>query len=139
MEGVINFEGMEQNEIKSLLLRSLTEALDPEETAALQAALRDSEALRLEQEHLLLTRQLVQQAVPPPDPHFAGRVLRKLANGRKEVALVVRLFPRVAAACVAVLLALSLFLYFEGGGLSSDVLMGLQDLSVDEAVALTEY
>lgn len=130
---------MEPIEIKKLLLRSLTEDLSPQEQVRLNSALAESETLRTEREHLLVTRNLVRQAVPPPDLGFSHRVMQRLEKGRKEVALVVQLFPRVAAACIAVVLALGLFLYFEAGSLSADALVGLEDLSVEEAVALTEY
>jgi hypothetical protein len=63
----------------------------------------------------------------------------RLDRKRKDIALVVQLFPRVAAACAIVLVALTLFLYFEAGSLSADALVGLEDLSIDDAVALTEY
>lgn len=109
------------------------------EQEQLRAALEVSEELRREQEQLTYTRELVQQAIPAADPGFSQKVLERLQKGRKEVALVVQLFPRVAAACVAVILALGLFLYFEAGSLSTDALVGLQDLSIEEAVALTEY
>lgn len=130
---------MELKDMKNLLLRSITEPLSEEEQKQLDAALAKSPALQKEQEQLKYARNLVQDAVPPADPFFSKKVLQRLDKGRKEVALVVRLFPRVAAACVLVIFALSLFLYFEAGSLSTDVLVGLEDLSIEEAVALTEY
>lgn len=130
---------METNNIKHLLLRSITESLSSEEQERLEAALAQSEALRQEQKQLMTTRDMVRQAIPAADPGFSQRVLQRLDKGRKEVTLVVRLFPRVAAACIAVLIALGLFLYFEAGSLSTDALVGLEDLSLEEAVALTEY
>lgn len=130
---------MELKDMKNLLLRSITEPLSEEEQKQLDAALAQSPALQKEQEQLKYTRNLVQDAAPPADPGFSKKVLQRLDKGRKEVALVVRLFPRVAAACVLVIFALSLFLYFEAGSLSTDVLVGLEDLSIEEAVALTEY
>jgi hypothetical protein len=130
---------MEPNDIKNLLLRSITEPLSTDEQEQLNTALKRSEDLRREQEQLKYTRALVQQAIPAADPGFSKRVLQRLDKGRKDVALVVQLFPRVAAACVAVIFALSLFLYFEAGSLSTEALVGLQDLSVEEAVALIEY
>jgi anti-sigma factor RsiW len=130
---------METKNIKDLLLRSITEPLSPAEQEQLDAALKSAPELREEQEQLLYTRDLVQNAIPPADAGFSSRVMQRLDKGRKEVALIVQLFPRVAAACVLVIMALSLFLYFEAGSLSADVLVGLEDLSVEEAVALTEY
>ncbi|MCB0629507.1 MAG: hypothetical protein R2824_11980 [Saprospiraceae bacterium] len=129
---------MEQ-EIKNLLLRSLTEELSSEEAALLETALSESRELRAEQQALLQTRAAVRSTIPPADPAFVDRVMLRLEKKRKEIALVVQLFPRVAAACVIVLIALGIFLYFEAGSLSTDALVGLQDLSIDEAVALTEY
>ena len=139
LSSTVKINGMEPNNIKKLLLRSITEPLSKDEQERLNTALARSEDLRTEQEQLMLTRELIQQAVPAADPGFSLRVLQRLDKGRKEVALVVQLFPRVAAACVAVVFALSLFLYFEAGSLSADALVGLEDLSVEEAVALTEY
>lgn len=130
---------MEPNNIKDLLLRSVTEELSLEEQAELDLALSDSEELRKEQKRLLRTRDLLQRAIPPKDLEFSKRVMQKLDKSRTEVALVVQLFPRVAAACIAVVLALGLFLYFDAGSLSTDVLVGLEGLSLEEAVALTEY
>lgn len=130
---------MESKEIKNLILRSVTETLSEQEQEQLHAVLAASPEWKQEQEALLHTRDLVKNAVPPADPGFSQRVLLRLDKGRKEVALVVRLFPRVAAACVLALVALSLFLYFEAGSLSTGALVGLEDLSIEEAVALTEY
>lgn len=117
----------------------MVEELSKAESARLDAALADSEALRRERAELLRTRELLFQVRPPADPGFAGRVMQKLEEQSGETALIVRLFPRVAAACIAVLLALGLFIYFEAGGFSTDILVGLEDLSIEEAVALTEY
>jgi anti-sigma factor RsiW len=125
--------------IKNLLLRSMTEELPPEEAAQLEAALSASETLRQEQRALLQTKMALQSALPPADPAFVDRVMIRLDRKRKDIALVVQLFPRVAAACAIVLVALTLFLYFEAGSLSADALVGLEDLSIDDAVALTEY
>lgn len=129
---------MEQ-EIKNLLIRSLTEELSSEEADRLQAALSQSEELRLERESLLQTVSSVRAAIPSADPAFVDRVMSNLDKKRKEIALVVQLFPRVAAACVLAVIALTLFLYFEAGSLSTEALVGLEGLSVEEAVALTEY
>lgn len=128
-----------ERDINKLLIRSLTEDLLPEEASLLQAALSQSEELRLERALLLQTLTSVREAIPPANPAFVDRVMTNLDKKRKEVALVVQLFPRVAAACLAALVALTLFLYFEGGSLTAEALVGLEDLSVEEAVALTEY
>lgn len=125
--------------MKALLIRSITEELLPAEERQLQEALQHSEELKKEQAYLLRTREMVVAAMPPADPGFAEKVLQGLGKSSKEVALIVRIYPRVAAACIAVIAALSLFLYFETGSLSTDVLMGLDGLSLEEAVALTEY
>ena len=79
---------MEPNNIKKLLLRSITEPLSKDEQERLNTALARSEDLRTEQEQLMLTRELIQQAVPAADPGFSLRVLQRLDKGRKEVALV---------------------------------------------------
>lgn len=130
---------MEAKDIKALLIRSIVEELSESESAQLEAALAESEALRRERSELLRTRNLLRHARPPADPGFADRVMQKLEEHQSATALIVRLFPRVAAACAIVLVALSLFFYFEAGSLSADILVGLEDLSIEEAVALTEY
>ena len=122
-----------------LLLKSLDETLSPQEEEQLNALFEQSEELRVEREKFLRLRMLVKEAKPNSDAAFADRLMDRLQHlpVKTVEATILRLFPKVAAACVLILLVSMLGIYFTEGSLSSEVIIGLQDLSPEDAYSLS--
>lgn len=132
---------MRNDKLKALLIKSLDFELSADEQAQLETGLSASDELRQEKAQLLAMRQLIGSIEPNPNPTFAQNVIAKIQAKRKAgfSASVIQLLPRVAAACI-VLLLISLFsIYLSEGTLSVDAIVGVQELSIDEAYSLTEY
>lgn len=120
-----------------LLLKSLDEELTPEERASLDRALAASEALRHERDQLLAMRTALGQLQPLPDASFAGRVMDRIqAQETTMTAIILQLYPRVAAASVVVILVVLLAVFFTEGSLTPDTLIGVDKLTVDDAYSL---
>ncbi|MEN0005502.1 MAG: hypothetical protein AAF798_15230 [Bacteroidota bacterium] len=127
--------------MNQLLLKSLDLPLSAEEQTALDQALEASAALREDQAKLLAMRQLLAKAQLEASPSFADRVMDtiKLRQRPTFTASIIRLYPKVAAACILLLLAGMLGIYLSEGNLSVDALVGVQELSIDEAYTLVDY
>lgn len=120
-----------------LLIKSLDNELSPEEQRALNEALAESEALRREREQLLAMRAAMADLRLEPDAGFPERVLEQIrVNKHAGIAIIADLFPRVAAACIVILFAFLLSVYLSDGSLTTDALLGTQELTVDEAYSL---
>lgn len=126
-----------EKQMRELLLRSLDGELDPAESMRLEKALQDSAVLRAEKEQLLQVRRLMATLQPAPDPSFAERVMGRLRQERRESSIV-RWFPQVAAACLLLLVIVLSAVYFTSGNLQGDTLIGIGDLSPDEAITLLD-
>ena len=122
--------------MSDLLIRSLDEELSAAEQEQLNRALAVSEELRLEREQLLRLRAALASLQPEPMPDFADRVKARLDDATSLTVAIVRLFPRVAAACVLVLLFVLLAVYLSEGNLSTEAIIGTQELTVEDAYAL---
>jgi len=120
-----------------LLIKSLDNELSPQEQQMLEQALSESEALRRERDQLLAMRSALGELPPVHDPAFSERVMQRLhEKSITSTALIAAMFPRVAAACILVLFAFLLSIYVSEGSLTSDALLGTQELTVDEAYSL---
>lgn len=75
------------------------------------------------------------------DPKFADRVMYQLQQTKKSEfsASIIALFPKVAAACVLLLLCSLLGIYFTEGSLSTEAIIGFQDLAPEDAYALIDF
>lgn len=130
----------EYNNIVDLLLRSLDAELSQAEAEKLEQALQDSEALRREKTRLLAMRQQLEAWSIPEDQTFTDRVMAKLGKKAEEdlSAVIIRLFPRVAAACVLILAVALGTIYITEGSLMLDTIIGVNEVVLEDAVLLVE-
>jgi anti-sigma factor RsiW len=120
-----------------LLIKSLDGELEPEERAQLDRALAASEALRGERNRLLAIRAAFGKLQPETDASFADRVMTRIQLREESMtAIIARLYPRVAAASIAVILIVLLVVYFTEGSLTPDTFIGIENLTVDDAYSL---
>lgn len=130
----------EYNHILDLLLRSLDTELSQDEAEKLEQALQESEVLRQEKVRLLAMRGQLGAWTAPEDPTFADRVMVKLGKQAEEdlSAVIIRLFPRVAAACVLILAVALGTIYVTEGSLMLDTIIGVNEVVLEDAVLLVE-
>jgi anti-sigma factor RsiW len=127
--------------ILSLLIYSLDNELSAEEQQQLDQALASSAELQAEQERLLAIRQALASHTIPADNTFADAVMQQLEEERETgvEARILQLFPKVAAACVVLVLIAMLGIYFSEGSLSTEAIVGVQDLAPEDAYSYLEY
>lgn len=123
-----------------LLVRSLDQNLQPAEALELQDALEKSINLQQEKTHLLEIRGQLQGWQPPTSSHFAARVMRQIGRQIEEDfgTIIVRLFPRVAAACVLVLGIALGTIYLTEGSLMMETIIGVNDVMPEDALMFVE-
>lgn len=127
--------------IIQLLLHSLDHELTEAEQLELGAALEASAELRAEQKALLEMRAALTNFSVEADPAFVDDLMQQLPS-EKTVYIsgsIRKLFPKVAAACVLVLLLSVLSIYFTEGNLSVEAIVGIQDLSPEDAYSYLDY
>lgn len=123
-----------------LLIYSFDFELTSDEALQLEKALAASATLRMEKERLLKARQMVSGFKMDADDNFVNRVMTQV----KEVAepvfskMVVQLFPKLAAACMLLFFLTLLGIYMTEGSLSTEAIIGIEDISVEEALSLIE-
>jgi hypothetical protein len=122
-----------------LLLRSLEEELSQADQGKLAAALEQSAELRRERKALLRLRAQLRDLSAPPDPAFADRLQLRLERSATPVIHLQRYAYSILAACLVLLLGVCLSLYGMEGGLSTEILVGIQDLSPEDAYTLINY
>ncbi|MEL6923436.1 MAG: hypothetical protein AAFO94_05250 [Bacteroidota bacterium] len=132
---------MERNELSALLAYSLDNELSAEQQQILDKAFAKYPDLLKEREELLQLRQLLGRQRLSPNKQFVNTVLEGIATEHRptEKSLsgsLVQLFPKVAAACVIVLLVSLLNLYLNGDGWSTEALLGLSELTPDDAYSI---
>ncbi len=120
-------------DIHELLMRSFEEKLSEPEQRRLENALKKSKELQLERDEIIKMRSLFQHFTISENPTFTKAVLKRVELSKSEnvQAVLVRLFPRIAAACILFLLVSILGLYLVDGGLSMDSIVGLDNISED--------
>lgn len=123
-----------------LLLRSLDQELLPSEAQQLKTALVSSEKLRQEKDRLIQVRQQLQDWQPAVDEDFTARVMVQISQQLEEdlTAVIVRLFPRVAAACVVVLCVALGAIYLTEGSLMVETIIGVNEVMPEDALILVE-
>ncbi len=105
-----------EKDLKRLLLDALQGNLDAEERQRLASAL-----------------------YPEPDAAFGRRVRNRLQQQQSLSGRIVELFPRVVAACLVLFLLSIVATYLSSGTLTSETIIGIQDLTIEDAyVYLTE-
>lgn len=124
----------------NLLIRSFDSDLSAQETARLTDALKTSKKLQAEKARLLMTRERLQSWTVPEDPHFSKKVLARITQQVEGnfSGVIIRLFPRVAAACFLILgLALGV-IYATEGSLVMETIIGVNEVVLEDAVLLVE-
>lgn len=121
-----------------LLVRSFDNELTESEERRLEKALEVSAELRAEREALLRMRQVLKAFEPGVPQEFSEQVMQKISTLQRLresfSAAMVELLPRVAAACILVLLIILVSIYWSEGSLTTDALVGISDVSPEEAV-----
>ncbi len=124
-----------EEEARLLAHRSLDEPLSADEQVLLAEAFTSFPDLREEVERLREMGQLFAQLRPEPSAHFAQRVVMALPGPLAWYRPLVRRWSAVAAAaCIALLLALS-FIYVNSGTLDAEAILGLEDIWVEDVYA----
>jgi anti-sigma factor RsiW len=126
-------------DLLTLLYRSLDEDLAPAERKALEEALAASQDLRLERERLLAVRAAVSgSAADSFKPFFAERVMRRLSGDRLAAGAGQfwpgwrPVFTRVALAGVVTAVALVLVNLAQTDRVSVTAALGLPEVSLDQ-------
>lgn len=130
----------EHNNILDLLLRSMDMELPEAEAEKLEQALQESASLQQEKVRLLAMREQLEAWTAPEDPTFADRVMVNLGKQVEEdlSAVIIRLFPKVAAACVLILAVALGTVYVTEGSLMLDTIIGVNEVVLEDAVLLVE-
>lgn len=124
--------------IKDLLYRSVDVTLSPKEVQNLAEGLARFPELEAERDQLLrLRKALAGMEVSATPGSFSESVLAKQRRPR-----IIRLqswAPQIAAACVIFVLAFVLSIYFGEGSLDMTSVLGVEELSPEEAYTLLNY
>lgn len=130
---------MKKNNHLDLLIYSLDNKLDEGQSQDLAKALADSADLRVEKKRLLKIRQLIGALTVEASPLFADGVVAALHQTTEKVeARIIDLFPRVAAACVAFFILTFIMVILTEANFATDMLVGVEDLTPEEAYSLLE-
>lgn len=115
------------------------------EKQTLLHALAESPELRQEKERLEVMRGLLKDQKPGFRPFFSGRVINKISrleNAGWELEETFQLswaFSRVALSGIALVIILLTLTYFSAGSLNLDAILGISDLSAENAAYLDLY
>ncbi|MEL6657991.1 MAG: hypothetical protein AAFN81_04875 [Bacteroidota bacterium] len=124
-----------EEEARLLAHRSLDEPLSTAEQVLLTEVFDDFPELREEVERLEEMSQLFTQLRAEPSADFAQRVIGVLPAPLVWYRPLIKRWSAVAAAaCVALLLALS-FIYINSGTLETEAILGLEEIWVEDAYA----
>ena len=125
---------MDKEALLDLLILSLDNELPAAQQEQLERALKEHKWLRQERDKLIEIRDVLGNMRAAPNDRFTDSVMAHIDAGSSgSESIIIRLFPKVAAACAVFLLALVLNIYSSDGSLSYDSIIGLNDLSPDEA------
>jgi len=130
--------------ILKLLYRSFDEELNKKENRQLEAAMKQSEELRLERDRILAQRQALAESPKSSfKPFFAERVMSQIESlGEKKNGLetfyetLLVMFRRFALAGAAILIILLLYNLRTGDALSTDEIFYASDVAIEEIIDL---
>lgn len=130
----------DHNEVLDLLIRSFDSELSADEAARLANALHTSEELQEEKARLLAMRERMKDWKAPADPQFSTSVLAKITQQAEDnfSGVIIRIFPRVAAACFLVLGVALGVIYATEGSLVMETIIGVNEVVLEDAVLLVE-
>lgn len=127
-------------DIQELMLRSLDFPLTPEESKKLEEGLLQFPELVVERDELMNIREALSGLKLEASPSFQKQVMAQLPSA-KEVTLTIaisRWLPRVAAACLVAIALAALSVYLTEGSLTTEAIMGIQDLAPEDAYTYLE-
>lgn len=125
-----------------LLLYSLDNELTKAEQEQLDTALANSAALRAERDALLEMRNALANFSVDEDATFTDDLMQRIQIEKRNVPIqsnIRKLFPRVAAACILLVLLSVVAIYMTEGNLSIEAIVGVQDLSPEDAYSYLDY
>lgn len=135
---------MMKKEWIKLLHRSFEEDLSEKETIQLAEALKKSPELRQEQEELVATRNLFASFSLAADSDFVLGVMNAIEEeeivAKRQIGhYLSQVFPMAVAVCILILMSFVVHIYITEGSFDSEAIVGINDLSPDEAYSfLTE-
>jgi anti-sigma factor RsiW len=124
--------------LQQLMIRALDNEITPQEAQQLEKALKEYPELRAEQEELLRMRALFAELKEVPKLHLERSVLEAIRANRFVYQLASAL-PRVAAACVVLIISCLVGIYFSEGSLDLEAILGVSELSPEDAVTYLTY
>ena len=128
--------------IEKLLIYSLDNELTEREQEQLNIALENSAELQEKRNKFMKMRKFVTDFEVSENANFSKKVLQKIRFIQKKKesfgANIVAMFPNVAAACIAILIVSLLAIQWTDINLSSEALVGVEDLNVEDAIAYFE-
>lgn len=128
---------MNTNNHIDLLIHSLDNDLDDFQQQKLAKALAASADLRMEKKRLLKIRETVSQLTVEASPLFVDKVMLTLHQTTEKVeAKIIALFPRVAAASIAFFILAFMMLHLMDTSFTTDLLVGVEDLTPEDAYSL---
>lgn len=130
---------MKDTEIYELLVQSLDTELEPQEQKILELALQGRPEWRAKKEELLALRATLGSLHVAEQADFVDQVMLRVAKAKSRVIQLPQFVAQIAAACVLLVLSVLMSLYFSEGSLNTDVLLGIQDLSPEDAYTLLNY
>lgn len=122
----------------NLLHRSFEEDLSKEEAAQLTAVLAEFPELQQEQADLIATRNLFAAFSIAKDESFVVNVMeaieeKEIVAKRQIGHYLSKIFPIAVAACLLIFMSFVAHIYISEGNLDSETLVGINELSPDEA------
>ena len=129
---------IDYNKMKDLLIRSLDGPLDTAEAKDLAVALQLSSELREEKRQLLAMRELLKGMGNIPAPNIADAVIEEVQSPVLSRQLS-HMLPRVAAACILLIIGGILGIYFSEGSLSVEAITGVNELPPEDVYTYLNY
>lgn len=123
-----------------LLIYSLDNELNPNQKVMLDQFLSESAELRAEKEQLLKMRHALSEIKETSHSYLSEAILNKIEAPQEAEfqAIIMQLFPKVAAACVLVIMVTIFATYYYTGSLSAEAMVGIQNLSPEDAYSLMQ-
>ena len=131
---------MENKKLLELLVRSLDSSISNEEQVLLNDALEKNSWLQNEQKELLTIRQHLGDFEIQQNISFAENVIRALQVKplNQFSSQITNWFPRIAMVFAVLFFLVIANIYYSEGQIDSDTIIGLQDLSPEDAYAVIE-
>jgi hypothetical protein len=128
----------DKDTIQNLLYRSLDAALTSEEEKQLELGLAQYPEIVEERNQLMRLRSSLRSFTVSATPSGFSESLRQKINQPRVIQLQ-SWAPQIVAACLVITLAFVLGLYFNAGTLSTEVVLGVEELSPEDAYTLLTY